>query len=125
MLQIITLSSTDFYRIKNVLFYVHAFLTLSEVQDMALAKHDGYQQRMKKLAGAIWIKKEDITPATDVISGVVGHALVSGIGACDRKRKGIGPCENEPVYACYGGCPAFQPFDDIAVHERVLDALKG
>ncbi len=115
----------DHESIRNVLFYVHASLTLSEVQDMALAKHDRYQQRMKKLAGAIWIKKEDITPETDMISGVVGHALVSGIGACDRKRKGIGPCENEPVYACYGGCPAFQPFDDIAVHERVLDALKG
>lgn len=115
----------DHESIKNVQFYVHASLKLSEVQDMALAKSDGYQRRMKKLAGVIWIKKENITPETDVISGVVGHTLVSGIGACDRKRKGMGPCENEPVYSCYGGCPAFQPFDDIAVHEKVLDALKG
>lgn len=116
----------DHDRLNHVKAYVQAALGLSEILEKALAKHDGYQEHVAKLRGATAVMPlKNITKNTDVISGVVNHKLVSGIGGCDRRATGGGPCDKEIVFSCYGGCNHFHPFDDVTVHQQVLEALEA
>ena len=110
---------------KNIKFYVNATLKLSEIQDIALANHENYQNRMDELRGIKTINRKDINISSDVISGVVGGSLISAIGVCEKKRTGVKACANEPIYSCYAGCPAFNPFDEINIHKKVLNNLRS
>lgn len=110
---------------RTVKHYVQASLKLSEILDIALEKNESYISRMEKLSGVQKINREDISPGSDIISGSVHRVLISGIGVCQRKPLKMGACSNEPVYSCYGGCPAFVPFNDVIIHTKVLAALKA
>lgn len=113
----------DHARLNHIKAYVQAALGLSEILDRALATHEAYTDHIAKLRGKKLIRITDITSETQVISGTVNRKLISGIGACNLNQN-LDGCEQEIIYSCYR-CSEFHPFDDVGIHERVVESLRA
>lgn len=108
--------------LRTGLVYFRASANEAELINKALGLSETYQT-VAKIASERFISEDELSSlkGEQQIAGVPHGVPIAGIGGC---KTGQPSCPYNPVTACYG-CPKFMPVRDRALHEQVLNDIRG
>jgi integrase len=106
----------------TALVYYETSVNQAERVNRALGISEIYQ-RVASIAHHRYITPEELArlKGDQQIAGVPHGVAIAGIGGC---TSGQPACPFNPIMSCYG-CRRFMPVQDVEMHSRVLDDLRG
>lgn len=104
------------------LVYYQTSANQAERVNKALGISEVYQ-RIAKIAHDRFISPDELAElkGEQQIAGVPHGIPIAGIGGCSS---GQPACPYNPVTSCYG-CRKFMPVTDLAIHQQVLEEMRG
>ena len=108
--------------LKTCLVYFQSSANQAERVNKALGISKIYQQ-VAKVAHDRFIDQDELLQlkGDQQIAGVPHGIPIAGIGGCSSGQPN---CPFNPITSCYG-CRKFMPVNNLAIHQQVLDDMRG